>query len=204
MAHLRRPGLYPVPAWVLYSPYSLGKFLERPAATREDFGAPCCHTAVMLFVLNAVVGLARNFAGRVGNLCGYFDDLPIRPSERRFRPPAGPLHEQGKGLQALLTWMRATGVDHTTTPAKAGPDHLFLVATLLTDVVSLHMEFQNGMNYSEGHLHIEKVQRQQVKRASRVMLYICGLPMARVIRSATCRCPSARPVRRRARMFEHP
>ncbi len=154
MAHLRRPGLYPVPAWVLYSPYSLGKFLERPAATREDFGAPCCHTAVMLFVLNAVVGLARNFAGRVGNLCGYFGDLPIRPSERRFRPPAGPLHEQGKGLQALLTWMRATGVDHTTTPAKAGPDHLFLVATLLTDVVSLHMEFQNGMNYSEGHLHI--------------------------------------------------
>ncbi len=160
MAHLRRPGLYPVPAWVLYSPYSLGKFLERPAATREDFGAPCCHTAVMLFVLNAVVGLARNFAGRVGNLCGYFDGLPIRPSERRFRPPAGPLHEQGKGLQALLTWMRATGVVHTTTPAKAGPDHL--------------------------------------------MLYICGLPMARVIRSATCRCPSARPVRRRARMFEHP
>ena len=25
-----------------------------------------------------------------------------------------------------LHWMRATGVDHMTTPAKAGPDHLFL------------------------------------------------------------------------------
>ena len=145
MAHLRRPGLYPVPAWVLYSPYSLGKFLERPAATREDFGAPCCHTAVMLFVLNAVVGLARNFAGRVGNLCGYFDDLPIRPSQRRFRPAAGPFQERGKTLQAVLIWMRATGVDHTTTPAKAGPDHLFVLSILLKDILALHMLHIHGL-----------------------------------------------------------
>ena len=111
----------------------------------------------MLFVLNAVVGLGHNFAGRVGKHCGYFDDLPIRPSERRLEPAAGPFQERGKTLQAVLIWMRATGVDHTTTPAKAGPDHLFLVAILLKDVLTLHM------------------------------LHVYGLPMTWVLMPATCR-----------------